>query len=88
MWHVKKRGQLLVCDSTKGNNCIQMFRMVDGNYLGCLIENGQEGLRDINHALWCEETKSLAVVHGVVDSRSSISIIKFNKNLPYSLLFS
>ena len=73
---VDEKGRLFVCDSVTGNNCIQMFRVVDGNYLGCLIKKGDEGLRDINRVLWCEETKLLIVVHGEVNRRSSISIIK------------
>ena len=71
-----EKGRLFVCDSSEGNNCIQMFRVVDGNYLRCLIKKGDESLRDINRVLWCEETKLLIVVHGGVNSRSSISTIK------------
>ena len=37
---VDEKGRLFVCDSVTGNNCIQMFRVVDGNYLRCLIKKG------------------------------------------------
>ena len=68
-----EKGRLFVCDSTRGNNCIQMFRVVDGNYLGCLIK-GDEDLRNITRVLLCEEIKSLIVVHG--KDSSNISKIK------------
>ena len=73
-----EKGRLFVCDSSDGNNCIQMFRVVDGNYLGCLIKKGDKGLQNIAEVLLCEEIKSLAVGHGKDRSRSNISTVKLH----------
>ena len=39
-----ERGHLFVCDFDKGNRCVQMFSLPDGEYLGCLIREGEQGL--------------------------------------------
>ena len=39
-----RRGHLFVCDYEKGNRCVQMFSLPDGEYLGRLIREGEQGL--------------------------------------------
>ena len=52
------RGHLFVCDIKK--ECIQMFSVSDGQYLGSLMKDTEtfDGLREL---CWCENTSSLVV---------------------------
>lgn len=43
------RGRLLVCDFENGNDCVQMFSVLDGQYLRCVAQDiwkelGQPGM--------------------------------------------
>ena len=72
-----KEGRLFVRDSHKGNNCIHMFRVVDGSYLGCLIREGERGLGDLGRIFWSITANSLLVSHGRGDDES-ITTLKVN----------
>ena len=37
-------GHLFISDGQNGNRCIQMFSVSDGQYIGCLIKEGEQGL--------------------------------------------
>ena len=54
-------GRLYVTDAT--NNCIQMFSASDGQYLGCFLKQGDQGLRNPHRLRLCETTSSLVVGH-------------------------
>ena len=54
-------GRIFVADDT--NNCIQMFSALDGQYLGCFMNKGDQGLGDVSILRWCEATSSLVVGH-------------------------
>ena len=51
-------GHLFVSDSN--NKCIQMFRVLDGGYLGCLVKD-DERLGCPDYIRWCEKVSSLVV---------------------------
>ena len=51
------RGHLFVTDKRS----IQMFSVSDGQYLGCLIEAGDQDLWPPLHVEWCETSSSLIV---------------------------
>ena len=55
------RGHLFVCDWKNGNNCIQMFSVSDGQYLGCFMKD-EEILGTPAKMYWCEKTSSLVVL--------------------------
>ena len=52
-------GNLFVCD--RGNSCMQMFSVSDGQYLGCLFREGDHGLGRPVCTGWCKEISSLIV---------------------------
>ena len=54
-------GRLFLTDNT--NNCIQMFSASNGQYLRCLIKQGDQGLGLVCGLSWCEATLSLVVSH-------------------------
>ena len=56
-------GHLFVCDNTFGNNCIQMFSVSNGQYLGRLIKKGEQGLGYPLRICWHSADHSLVVVH-------------------------
>ena len=56
-------GHLFVSDGWYGNRCIQMFSVSDGQYLGCLIKQGEQGLECPNRICWHSESHSLVVAH-------------------------
>ena len=53
------RCHLFVCDVS--NNCIHMFRVRDGEYMGALMV---KGLEEPYRVEWCEATSSLVVCDG------------------------
>ena len=54
------RGHLFVADYA--NNCIQMFSVSDGQYLGCVMKSEETyGIKKIG---WCEKTSSLVCLSG------------------------
>ena len=55
-------GNLFVCDIS--NECMQMFSVSDGRYLGCLFREGEHGLGYPCYALWSKEMSSLIVLDG------------------------
>ena len=65
-------GRIFVADAT--NNCIQMFSTSDGQYLGCFMKQGDQGLGAVYRLRWCEAMPSLVVVHWK-DSTTFISEI-------------
>ena len=59
-------GHLFVSDyGWDGNNCIHMFSVSDGQYLGCLIKEGEQGVGYPRKISWHSASHSLAVAHGV-----------------------
>ena len=54
-------GHLFVSDYD--NRCIQMFSVSDGQYLGCLIKEGAQGLGLPYGICWNSASHSLAVAH-------------------------
>ena len=56
-------GHLFVSDGWNGNRCIQMFSVSDGQYLGCLIKEGEQSLGRPNRISWHSASHSLAVAH-------------------------
>ena len=54
-------GRLFVADYT--NSCIQMFSASDGQYLGSLLKQGDQGLGYPCTLRWSEATLSLVVGH-------------------------
>ena len=59
------RGHLFVCDGSTGNRCIQMFSVSDGQYLGCLIKYGEQGLGFPYRICWHSASHSLVVAHSM-----------------------
>ena len=68
------RGHLFVSDGVNGNRCIQMFSVSDGQYMGCLIKEGEQGLGHPNTICWHSASHSLAVVL-LMDCFWSLSVI-------------
>ena len=66
------RGHLFVCDFN--NYAIQMFSVSDGQYLGCLIKEGEQSLGKPARISSCKMTSSLVVAH-LVDRKWTISVI-------------
>ena len=61
-----QRDYLFVSDGSNGNtgnSCIQMFSILDGQYLGCLIKEGEQGLGNPGTIAWHSASHSLAVAH-------------------------
>ena len=50
-----------VCDVN--NECIQMFHVADGRYMGAAIKKGEQGLGMPCRITWCNRISSLVVVH-------------------------
>ena len=68
------KGRLFVCDGPTGNRCVQMFSTADGEYLGTLIREGEEGL-GAPCCIRCDEQSSSFVVADVRDNDWFISEI-------------
>ena len=66
-------GHLFVCDGD--NECIHMLSVSDGQYMGCLIKQGDQGLGAPLWGTWSEEISSLIVAHAKGDKRV-ISVVK------------
>ena len=66
-------GHLFVCDFN--NYAIQMFSVSDGQYLGCLIKEGEQSLGKPARISCCKMTSSLVVAH-LVDRKWAISGIR------------
>ena len=71
-------GHLFVCDW--GNKCIHMLSVSDGQYMGCLIKQGVQGLGVPVFGAWSEEMSSLIVARGKGNKRF-ISVIKVHSEL-------
>ena len=56
-----KKGSLFVKHFS--NRCIQMFSASDGQYLGCLIREGEQGLGELGQMCFSESTSQLVVSH-------------------------
>ena len=67
------RGHLFVCDFN--NYAIQMFSVSDGQYLGCLIKEGDQSFGKPARISCCKMTSSLVVAH-LVDRKWTISVIR------------
>ena len=66
-------GRLFVCDFN--NYVIQMFSVSDGQYLGCLIKEGEQSLGKPARISCCKMMPSLVVAH-LVDRKWTISVIR------------
>ena len=73
------KGRLFVCEGPTGNRCVQMFSVSDGEYIGPLIREGEEGLGTPCCIRWREQSSSL-VVADVRDKTWFISEIYIQKN--------
>ena len=67
-------GHLFVGDWMYGNKCIQMFSVSDGQYLGCLMRDGQYigrmMIKDMGYPgklCWCEKTSNLLAAYSLED---------------------
>ena len=56
-----RKGRLFVKDMN--NKCIQMFSALDGQYLGCLIKEGEKGLGLLGKICFSASTSQLLVSH-------------------------
>ena len=56
-----RKGRLFVNDSN--NKCIQIFSESDGQYLGCLIKEGEQDLGEVKQMCFNESTSQLVVSH-------------------------
>ena len=54
-------GHLFVFDAN--NRCILMFSVTDGQYLGCLIKEGEQALGRIGRIYFCESRSQLIISH-------------------------
>ena len=69
------RGDLFVCDPK--NECIQMFCVRDGAYMGAVMRQEEQELKYPRQIQWCETTSSLVVAHRMACGGSwFISIIR------------
>ena len=66
-------GHIFVCDDN--NECIQMFHVADGRYLGTLIQKGEKGLGNPCRIRWCNRISSFVIIHGK-NGRWWISVYK------------
>ena len=67
-------GRLFVCDGYLGNRCVQIFS-IEGQYLGSLLEEGDEGLGEPSGIRWNSTSSSLIVAHRT-NYKWFISVIK------------
>ena len=65
-------GCIFVCDWN--NECIHMFSVKDGRYMGVVIKEGEQGLRKPREIRWCETT-SLLVVFGCRNHKWFVTVI-------------
>ena len=56
-----RKGRLFVTDLS--NKCIQMFSVSDGQYLGCFIKEGEQGLGVLGKICFSASTSQLVVSH-------------------------
>ena len=74
-------GHLFVCDEQ--NKCIQMFSTSDGQYLGTLMTDLEEGIGDPFNLCWWQGASSL-IVHHAKDDKSNdhcfISVLSLTEN--------
>ena len=66
------RGHLFVCDFN--NNAIQMFSVSDGQYLRCLVREGEKNLGEPARITYSETKSSLFAAH-LVDRKWVITVI-------------
>ena len=74
-----ERGCLFVCDDHAGNQCVQMFSVSDGQYLGCLMKEGKQRLECPVSICWLSATHSLAVLHSRETIFSTGWFFKYDK---------
>ena len=55
-----RKGHLFVSDD---NKCIQLFSVSDGQYLGCFIKEGEQGLGVLGKICFSASTSQLVVSH-------------------------
>ena len=67
------RGHLFVGD--RRNGCIQIFSVVDGQYLGCLMKD-VEDFRETYRIYWSEKTSSLICSCYSIEELSSLHYLK------------
>ena len=66
-----RKGHLFVSDN---NKCIQMFSASDGQYLGCLIKEGEQGLGELGQMCFSDSTSQLVVCHRK-DGKTHIAVL-------------
>ena len=67
-----RHGHLFVFDA--GNRCVQMFSVSDGQYLGSLIKEGEQGLGRLSHMCFISSRSQLVVCHSK-DNNAFISVL-------------
>lgn len=55
------QGHLFVCDDN--NECIQMFQVEDGRYMGAVIKEGEQGLGNPCRIRWYSRLSSFVIIH-------------------------
>ena len=68
------KGRLFVNDVS--NKCIQMFSVSDGQYLGCLIKEGEYGLGELGKMCFSESNSKLAVISIRKDGTRVLAILR------------
>ena len=66
-------GHLFVFD--KANKCVHTLSVLNGQYMGCLIIEGDQDLRRPCWGVWYEETSCLIVAHAKGNERY-VSVIR------------
>ena len=69
-----RHGHLFVCDWQ--NKCIHILSVSDGQYMGCLMKSGEQGLGIPYFIAWSEEMSSLIVAYWKEINKWYISVIK------------
>ena len=67
-----RKGRLFVKDLN--NKCIKVFSASDGQYLGCLIKEGEQGLGKLGQMCFSESMSQLVVCHRK-DGKTHIAVL-------------
>ena len=66
-------GHLFIFD--KANKCVHMISVSNGQYMGCFITDGEQGLGRPCWGVWYEETYCLIVAHAKGNERY-VSVVR------------
>ena len=69
------QSHLFIIVGSRGDSCIQLYRVSDGENLGCILRAGEKGFEDICGICWIHETASLVVAHRK-DDQCLFSIVR------------